>query len=100
MKRLKKKKNPMNKVDVNQIIRMTNYLNISCLITALWETSVLEDKELKSDYVSDVLTAYKIYLSEAADHRQTVAGAIEACEYLTGFDPIAIIDEVFGGELI
>ena len=99
-KKKEKNKSIIKGVDTSHIIRMTNYLNLACLITALWETNILEDRELKKEEVLKVIEAYKIYLQEAADHRQTVLGAVEACKFLSGFDVIEIIDEVFGGKLI
>ena len=100
MKIAKKKKHPANKLPTEQIIRMTNYMNLAIFVTSLWETAVLDDKELKSDYVKKVVTAYKIYLEEMVDKRQTINGSIEACKALTGFDVIDIVDEVFGGKLL
>ena len=98
MKIAKKKKKP--KLDTKDTIRLTNYLNCALFITAIWEVNQLADKETRREDILEYITAYKIYLQEAADHRQSVGGAVEACKALTGIDAVEIIDEVFGGRLI
>lgn len=101
MQRVKKKKNNKTKeLDNKTVIRMTNYLNLACSITAIWDNNQMADKETKREDVVKFVTAYKIYLQEIADKRQTVDGAVVACKLLTGIDVIEVIDEVFGGTLI
>ena len=101
MQKVKKKKNNKHKeLDNKTVIRMTNYLNLACAITAIWDNNTIEERETKREDVVKFVTAYKIYLQEIADKRQTVDGAVIACMALTGIDVIDVIDEVFGGTLI
>lgn len=98
MQRVKKKKQKGRKLDTHTVIRMTNYLNLACLVTALWDCNTIEDKETRREDVLKVVEAYKIYLTEVADKRQTVWGAVKACEELANIDVVSMIDEVFNNE--
>lgn len=100
MKRLKKKKSPKKTVDKETYIRLTNYLTLATAIKAIWDNNTIEDKETRREDAVRFVEAFKIYLQEVADKRQTVFGAVNDCKELTGIDVIEVIDEVFGGELI
>lgn len=91
-KKPKKKKHPIDKLPTEDIIRITNYLNISVNILTMWALEKWNTEEQFRDY----LESYKALLEEVNEKRITVGDVMLDASCKTGVDITKLVDEVFG----
>lgn len=81
---------PKDKRTVMDIVKNTNYVNISVLCLVLWDVYGWRKKR-----ITDFFDAYIALLAESVDRRMGTKGFINYCYEKTGINVVELIDEMY-----